>query len=560
MTRLKRTAEEPRGASAVRLNSRSANSKPAIMKSSAKVDNPICQKIDHPICHLMNGRRLYYLLITFNAYETTVKDEINRILTESGLGDSSCGYLIYGPADLLVRVWATAEELNKLIDGLGAITGIDPVVKIHLIDDISTWAQRELEGMESWSFDVVHSHMERILEAKIPPQLTRKISSEHVLFVEDNVPEAKVRVFLFSEARYTTHADFFYQVCDLVTKKISERRLDHLQFISLYSYTTSDARSDSRGVIIKATIEATQFALGSLEIVELSRDIREQHGVGTNTFISARAIKSDGDKVIIHSEMSKDVRSREITYNLLKTPDCLLHYYESSRRQACLPKEAARRANQFIIIFSQDILGSVFFYHMSWWRRMSECRLFYRWIAQGDSKQEQMVAVMMRGYAEIEKRIRVLLENTEDAQKLRDEAVADIRKQVNFDKAKLEAEHLETIMKRLKKSMRLEPELTLSRLQRILPELRSSSYDNTILTEFRNALPSAIKSRNKLMHGDEHAMTTISKDKKWIWEAHVPHYLRLWLLLPEVERILSENISNVEPNPHKDEEGAAPRI
>ena len=62
------------------------------------------------------------------------------------------------------------------------------------------------------------------------------------------------------------------------------------------------------------------------------------------------------------------------------------------------------------------------------------------------------------------------------------------------------------------------------------------------------------------MHGDEHAMNTISKDKKWIWEAHVPHYLRLWLLLPEVERILSENISNVEPNPHKDEEGAAPRI
>jgi hypothetical protein len=530
------------------------------MKSSAKVDHPICQKIDHPICHLMNGRRLYYLLITFNAYELTVKNEINRILNKSGLGESSCGYLIYGPADLLVRVWATAEELNKLIDGLGAITGIDTAVKIHLIDEISTWAQRELEGMESWCFGVVHSHMESILDAKIPPQLTRKISSKNVSFVDENVPESKVKVFLFSEARYTTHADFFYQVCDLVTKNISERRLAHLQFISLYSYATSDARSDSRGVIIKATIEATQFALGSHEIVDLSRDIREQHGVGTNTFISARAIKSDGDKVITHSQMSKDVRSREITYNLLKTPDCLLHSYERSRRQACLPTESERRADHFIRIFSEHILGSVSFYHMSWWRRISECRLFYRWIAQGDSKQEQMVAVMMRGYAEIEKRIRELLENTTDAQNLRDAAVADIRKQVNFEDANLEAGHVEIIMKRLKKSMRLEPELTLSHLQRILPVLCSSSYDNTILTEFRNALPSAIKSRNKLMHGDEHAMNTISKDKKWIWEAHVPHYLRLWLLLPEVERILSENISKAEPNPHKDEEGAAPRI
>jgi hypothetical protein len=248
MTRLKPTAEEPWGSSAVGLNSRSANSKLAIMKSSAKVDNPICQKIDHPICHLMNGRRLYYLLITFNAYKTTIKNEINRILKESGLGESSCGYLIYGPADLLVRVWATAEELNKLIDGLGAITGIDPVVKIHLIDDISTWAQRELEGMESWSFGVVHSHMERILEAKIPPQLTRIISSEHGLFVEDNVPETKVRVFLFSKARYTTHADFFYQVCDLVTKKYQR---ECWIIYSLYHFTR----------IPRATQEAIQEEL-----------------------------------------------------------------------------------------------------------------------------------------------------------------------------------------------------------------------------------------------------------------------------------------------------------
>jgi hypothetical protein len=74
----------------------------------------------HPICHLINGERLSYLLIKIRTNLFKAGDQIKKVLEsrEIGVDASSCAYYVFGGSDVIIRIWSTEADLDKLTSSI----------------------------------------------------------------------------------------------------------------------------------------------------------------------------------------------------------------------------------------------------------------------------------------------------------------------------------------------------------------------------------------------------------------------------------------------------------
>ena len=107
------------------------------------------QILMHPLCHLFNGERIYYFLLSIERDIESISNEILHLLDESGIEKSSCGHVIFGVSDIILRVWASEDKISELREAFKRRSFIKKY-REFLVDRLSTWYQRELEQNSNW--------------------------------------------------------------------------------------------------------------------------------------------------------------------------------------------------------------------------------------------------------------------------------------------------------------------------------------------------------------------------------------------------------------------------
>lgn len=107
----------------------------------------------HPLLHQRFGENLHYYLVTIVGYKSTTLSVIKEELRRLGIV-GFCLYEIYGPFDLLLRVWLSQETKTKLEEWLKEAA----YIRNHAVFQVS-W-QRHFSGLNSETKD--HSVVEQV--------------------------------------------------------------------------------------------------------------------------------------------------------------------------------------------------------------------------------------------------------------------------------------------------------------------------------------------------------------------------------------------------------------
>jgi hypothetical protein len=164
-------------------------------------------KLFHPLCHYINGERLYFILISFRVDVLKRSSAfVKKILSDFPCLSSSCMYSIFGDLDLLIRFWASDEDVTEIDACIKSLSDEIRYYRLILVDDANTWYQHKL--------DVKANDGEKKLfgESDVKAILNNKhLENEDYFYLKSDGPEqlTKYKIWMILEDRSSSYTDLF---------------------------------------------------------------------------------------------------------------------------------------------------------------------------------------------------------------------------------------------------------------------------------------------------------------------------------------------------------------
>lgn len=425
----------------------------------------------HPTVRLFNAERLYYILVQSLEPVPEDRNALSGWLRETHLLTTDVSSItmdvIFGEADILIRVWADAIKLDAFLAKLNDQGRHRFRIRsLLLVNDMDICYQRRMENpdtpkMPLWNWNALTDWLDKLRKThkksaclpedlclRFPTNARKPRSSKHL-----------VRFWVFCEGysgnqwqffehlrRYVLEGEFpkLYGVEDPGAPDPddrSEQGRQQLSEISFYSYEevqSSPSQNNvpyakqttvlplqgsilSKGVIIKAEFEiepaqsektsssAYQALMENLSF--FIHEIRSRFGISTVTYLCARHLLSEhGFRPSVFNEVTE--RRKELLYSILKTPASARTENHAQTRANGGHAEALYARNERIQTFVTDMVDECYMalrvYHPSWWQTVSHVREVFGWLANGNN--DALMGTMAREYPLIEKRLRDLLD------------------------------------------------------------------------------------------------------------------------------------------------------
>ena len=491
-------------------------------------------------------------------------------LEDANLEEATCLYWVLGDVDMVLRVWATASEMATFHEKLATCGVRWKRFEILLINQMSTWYQRDIQKKNTYAGDVKKLHgCDWAHKNNIPATLTT---------VPDPPASKKgtkdIQFLIFLETQYTTRSTLFYELAAELGDKqdedmagaapsVAAELLKGFQKVSLYSYCTEQ----QQGVIIKGQVAANLFETLVQALVVFSSGVR--HGCfRTVTYVCTTDIRNSSPFRTKQGHEQRPER-KEIAYNLLKSQDCTFPQHDSppkATERAKKPTPAGKFAthtdseeqrnklrDHFLdVVTDESIWPEFFVWSPRWWKNIEYLRLLFRWVVGGEGKNKQLIASLMRHYARLEMELRKVMPGA-DARDVMAKA-AEKRLRAALNRASFDKETIERVMAASKaedgKPARSTNEddpfkLTLGTIAKKLEALHSNvtSQEKSELLVDEVVLTAAIPSRNELMHGEAtqlHSSTRNGDTLVYEWEKHLRPFVRFYLRYPTLRARIAE--------------------
>ncbi len=204
----------------------------------------------HPLVHLVNGQRLYYILIrALQDVRKVVKLIQDEISLRPPFEAHSCAYVVFGEVDIIIRACVADTDLKPFLDRLNQLDlEIDNVV---LVNNSHTWYQHRIE--ESRKFKTYFQtrvdanqllHRQEIPEwLKFEDRRKPRIKASSRKKKTDAEPQGPIKYFVFAHETKGS-IDPLY---DALRKELYESSSSE-QRISLHKITSQKYES---GVLIE---------------------------------------------------------------------------------------------------------------------------------------------------------------------------------------------------------------------------------------------------------------------------------------------------------------------
>ncbi len=523
----------------------------------------------HPYCHLINGERLHYLLIKTRVVSVQIRATIDKVIAEC-LGkcfkDATCLYQVFGETDLILRIWASRANVKTLLAALRQDSEIQSV-KTLLIRTMRTWYQSQIESEAGWDPERLGAEFERIVNhrnlaafsCRDDPESNDQGSETPSSSGRDNI-----RFFILCEQPYETHVSAFNLCRDTLDSWLEKQfgRAGLLKKFSIYGYSTRSAQ----GVLVKGYFRATKYSESTNALTRLvNRFIAS--GLTTTTLIVCATFQHGRDNVIEKRGNADAGGWRDIVSNLLCSLESNPDFYLSPEELAlegpaaslAVRTQQERRGQELDSYIKNRILRSLRIYHSGWWDVVEEMRLLYRWVVAGPPKNEQLRAVMMKGYADMEGELNSFLRRC-----VVEFSFLTVRKKKLFNDLNagplkgLPAKQISAVVNHVfgdseREALTLQPIcVELGRLREHSAFARFTKMQREAWSEFLSALSHGSKDRNDLMHGNEVDMFTEVKrmhnskddeDRVVGWARYVINYMHIRILFPMI-RIMLERLTD----------------
>ena len=491
-------------------------------------------------------------------------------LHEANLDEATCLYWVLGDVDMVLRIWATASEMAAFHKKLTDCAVRWKRFEILLINQMSTWYQRDIEKKNTYAGEV---------KKLLGHDWTNKEGVSPMLTTVSDTPAPKrgtrdIQFLIFLETQYTTRSTLFYELAAQLGDKQDEDLdgaepsdatvlLKCFEKVSLYSYCTDQ----QQGVIIKGQVAASLFETLVQALVVFSSGVR--HGCfRTVTYVCTTAIRNTSPFRNNQSHAQNPER-REIVYNLLKSQDCTFPEFDSPPKAQDAAKKLSQAAKfaaptdseeqrnklrgHFLdLVIDENIWPEFFVWSPRWWKNIEYLRLLFRWVVGGEGKNKQLIASLMRHYARLEMELRKVMPGA-DARDVMAKA-AEKRLRAALKKASFKEETIERVVSASNaddgKAARSKKEddpfkLTLGTIAKKLEALHgslSASEKSDLLVD-EAALSAAIPSRNELMHGEAtqlHGSIRKGDTVVYEWEKHLRPFVRFYLRYPTLRARIAE--------------------
>lgn len=393
------------------------------------------RSIYHPICHLIQGHRLYYILLSLTGDHKNSEKRIDAIIENAELEKSTCAYYVFGEADLIFRIWATESEINFLQSHIEKTDGI-LIKDMYLISRTSTWYQREIESVRGWSREL--STPKQSEHKKAVQNIMQGEPSES-LRLEYNAGTSsyeKVKVFMFLDQKSKTGQKAF----DFVKSAIEEREgfwCDQDTRVSYYSYY-SIIYPGKTGVLLKADI--TKFSENSTDLVKLSVELSSGGYLDTTTYIGCKPITIESETLRKVNVVDKHYR-KKVIHNLLLSHDTSEYCHTSKNDQVSLTeaesvREQKERCDAFVELFRDGIFYQLFNYdEVQWNPTISRLRIFYKLVRE--KNQDLLKSWIINDLIKAERNLRKQTHRVIDHMLQLQEIDNDFYSQLNGERASL---------------------------------------------------------------------------------------------------------------------------
>jgi len=491
-------------------------------------------KVYHPVCHLINGERLYYILVRMRSSVLEAKQLIGTCMEQAGLEDSYCGYVTFGTSDLLIRVWAHEDKFKELHELLDRQKRLIEASSVYVIDSMSTWYQRDLEKRDAWPMAQAQSKYDDMMQQKIPRVYSCDLPAD---------PRGTKKYFMFVEKPYTTQSTLFEEMKRLIEEDErsgqSKKYFKGIDRMSLYSYQAKNYQ----GVLIKG--QATSLKTVYKSIAQISNDLE----VKTETYICCDRIK-ESDDLNKALDIPLDRMQKNSIYNLVKSHDCYKDRFCNTKGAMVMYDTFCER--------SIPLFYLLFHYDDDWWEITEEVRKIFRWtVFQKDDTLMDFVRGQYVKYEaffrnQLEKFLGLIADEEDDWIGWTRRVLVREAKDVGVDKNKvhtlvnrLNREHKEKTGEERERKI-----LCYGDIVKYLGKLKGlgalSRAENMAIEELITAIDGCRDDRNKVMHGEVESLFAFDEEgKKWVWESYLLHLMYLMLVVHKHRATYEKFVSNL---------------
>lgn len=558
------------------------------------------KKLFHPYCHLMNGERLYYLLIKtrtlapknrnfiLSIVKPAAGNHVHRVAISPDILNAVCLYQVFGETDMILRIWASADEIMDISTRMRAHEDIR-CVTILLIKEMMTYYQRSMEESQAWDWEFPAENIHLITGHDFPELLTTvadeaapgpgpREDDEPALAASGETDETgkavsapsrfqsnSTRFYVQCERPYRTRSKLFYDITRLVDSFRTRRPNDALMLMNISIYSYSNNRTE--GVLIKGDMSSDNLAKASNVLIRFVNKCIEL-GCKTTTNICAELIHDGFDDVLKRAKEGKAIDKQAVLRELVLSFEAHPEYFlpandpdlSDQQVDAQSRNEAHKRGKQFITDAAEDLWEALLYYSEDWWQVIEQARLMYKWVIAGPEKNEQMIAVMMRDYARIESELSdciVSMKTNEELLALESKAlltklktISRLREDADFCMAIITALVTGSPGAKMPDPDKKErpPRLTFALIADILSSMQKTAKKDGKASSpalerwscLCKSLKESADDRNALMHGRN--LDMFAKDAKGNekWGGFVIRYLRIACLAPHVKRTLEQ--------------------
>lgn len=337
----------------------------------------------HPICHFANGERLYYILIDAKTNLFAAKQYVLQCLNEKGLKNSSCGYITFGPNDILLRIWAAEEIVADFITILRSNREIILNVTPRIIESISTWYQNRLEKQGDFWATFDNNIHNNLMNRDFDKSLVYQEKLSHI--------KNGIKFFTFLEEAYGTISTLFRDLYAYVKDEHSDeykKLFNNIHYVSIYSFQ----EETFRGVLLKGQAESLEY------ITKCIDTLTKKFNILTTTCICAHNLLNEKDELnpSPKKRLPLELRKAPMIYSLLKSHDCYSRKFSNILN--------AKEHNERFCEILKPLTCEILLYHKSWWPIIDNLRKSYRWVVF--QKNAPLKGFLMEQYVSLEKKFR----------------------------------------------------------------------------------------------------------------------------------------------------------
>ncbi|MGK7911932.1 MAG: hypothetical protein AB4050_10705 [Synechococcus sp.] len=483
------------------------------------------KELFHPILHYISGKRLYFILLEFK-YDAIEKGTrvVNNILPNLEVKHNVCAYSIFGDLDLLIRIWASDEEVRQLAGRISSMKEITSR-RIILVDNIHTWYQDRIEQTIPKTAPCLLSEKEMNSIVSGRNNVNDSLILNHLSEEEDKY---LYKFWIFAEEPFPSSNTLFEDLKRKLSKKINLNPRQDSEWagtyrMSFYSYSTAT----HQGVIVKADSSSFIESCGSLDdvIAEHAKDKE----IKIKTYIARSRIVEEGDLIAIGS--SNPGAQRKIALrNLCSSHDCGFIVYEKDSKEE-------KEIDAFIDCLTPHFydLFSCFSFD-GWQRKVFKLRVIYKWVVE--KKDKKIESYLLKEYVDLERQLREKISSVMSKDKkiprsfMREwtgfhSTVRRMSNMLNIDEEDairfLEGEEGRWFSRKITFG---EMPSALKFINRRLNN--SKDIDRDIFSNLQSLITASAKDRNALAHGETgHLFQLNDDDTNLVWEGYVVNFLKL---------------------------------